>query len=495
MQENFVLKKMLKTDVKIAVRSMRKNRFYSLINILGFAIGQACCIIAFFYVKEGVYIAALPALGVLLLVCLNYMNLATARPGRRAAETGLRKALGAGQNRLFREFLPEGILCSLFALLPAFVLADAFRPLFSQLGGFLIPRLYSQPELIIFILVISFAAGLAAGAYPVYYLTRMEPENVLKGRSLPYSGSGALRKFFTGFQFALAVTLLICSLYLQQQTSLKQGQQVTGFQTENIFVSAYYSIRESPARLWAELSNGAGERNPVQEVAAFYKELSAEFFSVLFTGALAGEEEGKKSRATPGAIIAAKWFLKIPGVEVYGHFFKLQNKIFKTGTIVKKEAENFLSAKENQPAPETAANGLRPSPRPLILAAKLAGIFSMITMLTACIGLSGLAAFTAEKKKKETGIRKLSGASVWETGWHFYRSYTRLIMVSVLVAVLLSVVVIYLLQPLLPQQAAVGPGIFIFSGMITLLMAWAAVGYPVYKTAMENPVTSLREIK
>lgn len=476
---------------------MRKNRFYSLINILGFAIGQACCIIAFFYVKEGVYVAALPALGVLLLVCLNYMNMATARPGRRATETGLRKALGSGKNRLFREFLPEGVLCSLFALLPAFVLADAFRPLFSRLGGFIIPRLYSQPELIIFILVISFAAGLAAGAYPAFYLTRMEPENVLKGRSLPYSGSGALRKIFTGFQFALAVTLLICSLFLQQQQqqlSIKQ-QQPPGFQAENIFVSAYHSIRESPARLSAEFSKGAGERNPVQEVAAFYKELSAEFFSVLFTGALAGEEEEKKSWTTPGAIKAAKWFLKSPGVEVYGHFFKFRYKIFTTGTNVKKEAEHFLSAKESQSAPETAANGLRPSPRPLILAAKLAGIFSMITMLTACIGLSGLAAFTAEKKKKETGIRKLSGASVWEVGLHFYRSYTSLIIFSVLVAVLLSFVVIYLLRPLLPQQTTVGPGIFIFSGMITLLFAWVTVGYPVFKTAMENPVRSLREIK
>jgi putative ABC transport system permease protein len=164
------------------------------------------------------YILASIALVTLLIACVNFMNLSTARSSKRALEIGVRKVLGAERGSLVRQFLWEAILLSLFAFVISLAFTLLLMPLFEKVSGkefFFSFRQYSYMLLGFF--VVSIIAGLVAGSYPAFYLSAFKPVKVLKGRFANSLSAISFRKVLVVFQFVISVALIVASITISNQ--------------------------------------------------------------------------------------------------------------------------------------------------------------------------------------------------------------------------------------------------------------------------------------
>lgn len=164
------------------------------------------------------YIVGSIALFTLLIACVNFMNLSTARAIKRAAEVGVRKVLGAGQGGLMQQFLSESILLSLTSLVLAVGLVIMALPLFNQLTEKQLTETdLFDTELTVAFLGLAVLTGLLAGSYPAFYLSGFNPVQVLKGRFVSSWSSAAFRKGLVVFQFVISVSLILATLVIEQQ--------------------------------------------------------------------------------------------------------------------------------------------------------------------------------------------------------------------------------------------------------------------------------------
>ncbi len=171
---------------------------------------------------------------ILIIACINFMNLATARSAMRAREVGVRKAIGAGKSKLIGQFLQESIITSFIAMLIAIGLVAVALPAFNALIGKTLALGLFKPLHLLTILLIGLLCGLFAGSYPAFYLSSFNPIAVLKGLKST-SGKGALftRKGLVIFQFAVSVVLIICSLIVYMQIEHTKNREL-GFNKEHL---------------------------------------------------------------------------------------------------------------------------------------------------------------------------------------------------------------------------------------------------------------------
>ena len=172
------------------------------------------------------------ALFILAIACVNFMNLATARAAGRAREVGVRKALGSDRTPLIRQFLSESVTLSVISMLFALGLVLVSRPLFNAVAG---TNLTVGGDLVAALLAVSLITGLAAGAYPAFFLSGFSPAEVLRGRLGGAGRGGRLRAGLVVFQFAVSVTLLIGTSMVFRQLQYIQAQEV-GFERADLVV-------------------------------------------------------------------------------------------------------------------------------------------------------------------------------------------------------------------------------------------------------------------
>ncbi|MGH7596799.1 MAG: ABC transporter permease [bacterium] len=181
-----------------------------------------------------VYILSAIAVLILLVACINFMNLATARASTRAKEIGMRKVVGAGRVHLAAQFLGEALLVSLMALPVAIGLVELTLPLFNNLlNKKLALNLVQQPDLIMILLAITLVSGLIAGSYPAFFLSQILPAKILKGRSSASSQGTRLRRVLVVAQFAASIILLAGSLTIYRQRDFISNKNL-GFNREQV---------------------------------------------------------------------------------------------------------------------------------------------------------------------------------------------------------------------------------------------------------------------
>jgi putative ABC transport system permease protein len=185
---------------------------------------------------QTIYTFGAIAVFVLLIACINFMNLATARAAQRAKEVGVRKSIGARRSRLIAQFLGESVLVTAMAVLLATVLVALALPPFAafvekriELGDFL------SPQGIALLAAFTLVIGLAAGSYPAFYLSRFNPARVLKGDVTRGGGAAAFRKALVVVQFAISIALVIATIVVFQQARFARSLDL-GYQTEQIVV-------------------------------------------------------------------------------------------------------------------------------------------------------------------------------------------------------------------------------------------------------------------
>lgn len=187
------------------------------------------------------YIFGAIALFIIVLACINFMNLSTARSANRAKEVGVRKAVGAGQTKLILQFLSESLLYSLIStFLAVFIVLMVLEPFNNLSGKDLNLGIFLNPLVILALLVFAVLIGLMAGSYPAFYLTSFTPSTVLKGKVRHGVRRSSLRNGLVVFQFFISISLIISSMVVYKQ--LKHLQDVNlGFEKENV-VNLYHTM-------------------------------------------------------------------------------------------------------------------------------------------------------------------------------------------------------------------------------------------------------------
>jgi putative ABC transport system permease protein len=183
-----------------------------------------------------VYLLSAVSIFIILIACINFMNLSTARSAGRAKEVGIRKTVGADRKRLISQFLLESVIISALSSILAVAGLVLALPFFNQMTGKSIELDYIlSPIFVVSIILVLLVVGLLAGSYPAFYLTSFKPTDVLKGKIRQGAKGGWIRSSLVVFQFAISVSLIVSTLIIYKQLKLVQDKNL-GYDRENILV-------------------------------------------------------------------------------------------------------------------------------------------------------------------------------------------------------------------------------------------------------------------
>ncbi|HRP54863.1 ABC transporter permease [Agriterribacter sp.] len=190
-----------------------------------------------------IYIFAAVAFFMLLIACINYMNLTTARSARRAKEIGIRKVTGSNKIQLVLQFLIESTLTAFFALLLSIGLIALFLPMFNTLAGKSISfGTLFRPDTIFILLAVVLFVGIVGGSYPAFYLSKFNPVNVLKGSLAKGSSNVSLRRALVVIQFSISMIMLICTLVVYGQLQYLRDKDL-GFDKDRVMLASAVTDR------------------------------------------------------------------------------------------------------------------------------------------------------------------------------------------------------------------------------------------------------------
>ncbi|MCH8959912.1 MAG: ABC transporter permease [Bacteroidetes bacterium] len=519
-----------------------------------------------------IYIFSIIAVFILLVACINFMNLATARSAERAKEVGVRKVVGARRGQLVQQFLAESILLAGLALVLAMILTAAALPAFRALSGKgLTLSVLDDGFTLLAFFGIALLVGILSGSYPAFVLSSFRPVAVLKSG---YQGRGRgafLRKGLVVFQFAISICLIVGTMVVYTQLSYLREASL-GFDKEQVVVvplqrgtdtGLYPTFKDALLQrpdvlnvtiasegLPSELLNGNGTRlagvrpdDPDASVATRTVSIGHDFFETLGVGMQAGRSFSLDFPADSGAFIlnatAAQLLQEtfpeqIATVEeAVGQTLRLGNR---TGPLVGiAEDFNLSSLHEGiepiifffnpnwydhylmriQPGNFTttidalgetwaqfypdwpfefhfADQGFDAQYRAEESLGQIFTTFAILAIVIACLGLFGLASFTAQQRTKEIGVRKVLGASVGSLVVLLSKEFTILVLVAFVVAVPLAYVAMDRWLQDFAYRVEISWPIFLVAGLSALVIAWLTVSYQSIKSALTNPVESLR---
>jgi putative ABC transport system permease protein len=522
-----------------------------------------------------VYAFSSIAIFILIIACINFMNLATARSSLRAKEVGVRKVFGANRSQLVRQFLSESIILAITALFLAVLMAEFAMPYFQDLSGKenLALSLSNWP-LLIGLLSITLFVGVIAGSYPALILSAFKPVTVFSGNASSGLKGGGLRKILVSFQFATSIFLIIVTGIVYKQLQYSKNIKL-GFDKEQVIIigGTPISLRENYEQFRTELMknpqvvNSAGssrvppgrlssslttrpegvpedQRQGMQTVwtdfdfietlgleMAAGRSFSRDFPTDAREGFIINEAAVKELGWTNESAInktfgsmeiddwnAGQWVPRdgrVIGVLKNFHFESLKNRIVPTVYFVAPYmAWNYVIRLRGERLQETIAhvektwNQFNPD-QPFEYTfmdenfarlyqteerqGTIFAIFAVLAIMIACLGLVGLTSFTAERKKKEIGIRKVLGASSFNLVVMLSREFTILVLISFAIA---APVAWYVMDGWLQEfayRSPIGIMLFAFSGLAAVLIAWLTAGVQTARAASMNPVGALRD--
>jgi putative ABC transport system permease protein len=239
---------------------------------------------------EYVYIFGVIALFILIVACVNFMNLTTARSANRAREVGLRKVLGTQRTNLISQFLFESIIMTSISVVLASLIVSFILPAFNELAGkeMMVRDIFSYPCLIILIML-PFIIGISAGSYPAFFLSRFLPVEILKGKLSTGSKSGMVRSALVVFQFATSIILITGTIIIYNQLNYIQNKNL-GYQKDQLLIiNGAYSLNNIDA-FHDEMMKVPGISSAT--ISGFLPVPSSRSFNVFFTTPSMGAENG-----------------------------------------------------------------------------------------------------------------------------------------------------------------------------------------------------------
>ncbi|MEM6646359.1 MAG: ABC transporter permease [Bacteroidota bacterium] len=512
-----------------------------------------------------VYVFSAVALFLLLIACINFMNLSTARSMERAKEVGVRKALGSRRSALVRQFLSESVVLSVFALVLAAVLLLALLPAFNSLSGKTLGLMQLvQPWFVASLIGLTLVVGLLAGAYPALMLSGFEPLAILRGRFRSTRSGARLRQGLVVFQFALSVALIIATGVVYKQLAFMQNQNL-GFTDEQVVLvdsgdnaaaltQQIESVKDEYRRDPAVMALSASVQVPGQDMFAqivgpeglaegetrraglvlidddyveTYEidvvagrdfddafETDAGEAALLNESAVINFGFGTPEEAIGKRVAAGGVNRTVVGVIGDYHHLSLQQAIEPMMLIPSGMGYGMLSLRIRPENLDATLARLEQTWTQLFPEAPFAytflddafaeqytaeqrlmrvfSVFAGLAILIACLGLFGLAAFTAEQRTKEIGVRKVLGATVGGIVLLLSRQFTILVLVGFAVAAPLAYFAMDRWLDTFPYATSMGIGLFVGAAVLAVLVAFSTVAYQAIRAALIDPVRALR---
>jgi putative ABC transport system permease protein len=513
-----------------------------------------------------VYIFSAVALFVLLIACINFMNLTTARSAGRAREVGIRKVLGSERHKLILQFLTESTLVALLAMMIAVCIVCLMLPGFNQLAAKTIDvKWVFGPVFLPFLVLMPFVVGLIAGSYPAFYLSRFRPILVLKGNLARSGSNSGLRSVLVVFQFATSIILIIGTLVIYRQLNFIRSKKL-GFNKDRVLVidNAYVldknldAFKTEVLRLPGVSSGTVSSFLPVSNSSrndnSFTKDpvanakngfdiqswtVDQDYFRTMGMQLQKGRSFSRDFGGDSSAVVVSATTAKMLGYEdpigkkiytlgpdptntraysIIGvlndfHFESLHQPIApvvfflgrSTGLVSFKLNQTNLPAllKGVETLWRTMAPGMPFSYRFMDdsfnemyradqRVGRIALIFSILAIFIACLGLFGLAAFIAEQRAKEIGIRKVLGATVQGIVQLLSKDFLRLVALAFLIAMPLSWYVMNRWLHDFAYRIDISWWIFVFAAIGSLGIALVTISFQAIKAAITNPVKNLR---
>lgn len=505
------------------------------------------------------YIFAAIAAFIILIACINFMNLSTARSANRAKEVGVRKTVGAMRGRLIFQFISESLLYSFLSMIVAIGIValslDAFNLL---LGKNLNMHTYTDPLVIACLFVFTITIGLLAGSYPAFYLTAFKPTEVLKGKIRSGFKNSGLRNGLVVVQFVVSIALIFGTLVVYRQMEYLQDKSL-GFEKENVvgllhtlsltnaegfrnevvanpaFKSASFSNNLPPNITWnSAFRKGGSEEDYILFVyqadedhltTMGYQMAEGRFFSREFksdTAAIVLNEAAYKHmgfKSLEEAVVIsyqgpAPAPLKVIGVIKDFNYHSLKDKVQPMAMLLGRSPNYEMAIRLNAGNTQAHIAELEKiwkkhtSGAPfeysfldqnfdaLFRAEQRMGqvilVFTALAIGIACLGLFGLAAFTAEQRAKEISIRKVMGASASQMVVLMSRDFTLLILAAFIIAIPLAW---YFLNSWLEgfaNRITIGASFVVISGLIAFVIAFLTISFQSIRAARENPIKAMR---
>ncbi len=500
------------------------------------------------------YILSGIAVFILTIASINFINLTIARSAKRAKEIGIRKVVGGARQQLIIQFLGESFLLCLLSFIGAMLLAQLLLPAFNNLVNKELSLSYLiDSRLIVIYLFLFIFTGLLAGFYPAIVLSGYNPVQTLYTR-FKLSGKNYLQKTLIVFQFALATFMVIATLTVYMQFDFLTTKDL-GYNPDNVVSVAKRGLTHREAKVFSETlsknpniistspQNHGMENGKVNadSILHFTYEAVNENFIDLFNIQIAQGRNFSSLNPSDSAnsVIINQAFVKKTGwTEPIGQEVKMMNGATRKVIGITKDY-NYESLKRtiepqlfslafnsNSPSYQYLLIRIQPNSEsnciPFIEKTfkelfpmhpysyqfyneinlmsyeaesnwKLVILLSaFLTVFIAGIGLFGLSILTAESRFKEIGIRKVLGASVKTIIFALYKNHLSLISLALLIAIPTSYYAGNIWLDNYPYRTEVGVGTFIGAGLFVLLIASVTISYQTIKTALLNPVESLR---
>ena len=513
--------------------------------------------------KTYVYIFFVISIIILLIACINFMNLSTAKSSLRAKEVGLRKVVGSSRNKLIHQFLSEAVLLSFISLTLGIIIVECLLPVYRNLIDRQLDIHYFDNFIVIpSLLALGLIVGIISGSYPAFFLSSFKPISVLRGNTGSSRGSSLLRNILVIFQFAISIFLITGTLVIYQQLKLFQNIKL-GFNKEQVLVvrnpgalgnnvMPFKEVLRNnrnvidvsgsntlPGRSFSNIGFGAEgvEKSFTLNLCVcdydFLNTLKLEmaqgrFFSREFStdshAAILNEKAVKLlGWENPIGKKINNWSRNRGNFTVVGvikdyHYESLHQEIrpqalFLSGGYYQ-NIESYISVRLNtENISETVKyvgstwNDFAPE-KPFEYSfldedydnlyinekqtRKLFTIFSFFAIFIACLGLFGLASFSADQRTKEIGIRKVLGASVPRIVNILNKNFIKWVLVANLIAWPAAWFMMNSWLQNFAYRIKLSWWMFILAAVLALLIALITVSFQTVKAALKNPIDSLR---
>ena len=495
---------------------------------------------------------------VLIIACINFINLTTARSEKRAKEVGVRKAIGSQRKDLVIQFLLEAFLLTAIAFVLAVFLTYLSLPAFSTLTQSHIIIPFGNIYFWLLMIGCLILTALLAGSRPAFYLSSFQPVKVLKG-TIQAGKSSLSRKVLVVVQFSCSISLIISTIIIYQQIQFAKNRP-SGYSLSRLMQT---SMNEDLSKNFTALKNEIINKGIASSVTTAMSPATDIWWHTDIQQ-WAGKQAGETVEM--GCIFVSDDYFKTMGMNFkqgrgFNNSYDSTSVVFNEAAIKRLRLKNPLGQKittyfNNNPytivgvvkdalmiSPFKAADPTmfyctpyaqhnllyRLSPNiktqdaitqltaifnkydpayPYeyaftdeqyaskfnleMLTGKLAGLFAGLAIFISCLGLFGLAAYIAEQRTKEIGIRKVLGASVHQVWLLLSKDFIVLVLISCLIAAPVSFYFLHSWLMNYDYRISIGAGVFVLSGLIALLIAVITVSFQSIKAAFANPVKSLR---
>jgi putative ABC transport system permease protein len=512
-----------------------------------------------------VYVFSIIALFILLIACVNFMNLATARSAGRAKEVGLRKVIGAQRPQLIRQFLSESIITAVISLLIALGIVLLVLPKFNQfISRDLSMNISANILLFIFLFFIAIFVGLISGIYPAVFLSAFKPVRVLKGNLDTGKKGLSFRTVLVVFQFATSIILIVCVSVVSGQLDYMQTRNL-GFDEEHVVVipsspTIIFRLEGFKTRLLQNpniLSVSAAKRVPSgrlldssgarvlsgetsqpvnfriaqlrvdydyiptfkMEMAAgrnFSREMGTDPTQAFIINETAARRIGWKSpeEAVGKGFGYGQRNGQIIGVVKDFHFESLHQEISPIVMFLSKTDLAQISIRigpENIPQTMAFLKDIWAELRPDYPFSyyfidenfdqlykseenlqRIFSYFAFLSVLIGCLGLFGLASYSAERRTKEIGIRKVLGASATGITFLLSKEFTKWVLLANLIAWPAAYLIMSRWLQNFAYRSGIGFGTFLLAGGIAWVIAFLTVSYQAVKASIADPITALK---